>query len=198
MNIEEMVQLNNEKRNKLNDHNLKYYEDMLVYIRLNSKSEQHTEELLLELLDHLLEAQQEGRSAEEVFGENAQAYCEQIISEIPLESKKKQIFFGLYMVFYFLAIISVLNGVIRFGLYSLFNVGTSETTFYIGSGMAIILTNLIIFALFIFIILKWMKSTVFKKTKTWIQFIQVWFLCMFMIGSFFLTLYIMPNMGKEV
>lgn len=64
MNSQELIKLNNKKREKLNEENLKYYEDMLVYLRLSFlKSEQETEELLNELLDHLLEAQEEGKTS---------------------------------------------------------------------------------------------------------------------------------------
>ena len=71
MNVKEMVELNNQRRKLLTKENLKYYEDMLVYIRLSyDKSDQEIEEVLLELLDHLLEAQKEGRTAKEVFGRN--------------------------------------------------------------------------------------------------------------------------------
>ena len=63
MNAEQLAELNFEKRKELTKENLKYYEDMLLYIRLSyDKSEQETEEILSELLDHLLEAQKEGRT----------------------------------------------------------------------------------------------------------------------------------------
>lgn len=77
MNSQELIKLNNKKREKLNEENLKYYEDMLVYLRLSFlKSEQETEELLNELLDHLLEAQEEGKDFTEVFGDDPNAICE--------------------------------------------------------------------------------------------------------------------------
>ncbi|WP_347862474.1 hypothetical protein U0355_04750 [Salimicrobium sp. PL1-032A] len=58
MQKKEMIKSNNEKRKELTEENREYYEDMLLYIRLSySKSEQDMEEVLAELLDHLLEAQ---------------------------------------------------------------------------------------------------------------------------------------------
>jgi hypothetical protein len=61
MTAEEMIQVNNERRKQLNEENRKYYENMLVYLRLSSIPEKKTEELLLEMLDHLLIAQEERR-----------------------------------------------------------------------------------------------------------------------------------------
>lgn len=36
MTAEEMIQVNNERRKQLNEENRKYYENMLVYLRLSS------------------------------------------------------------------------------------------------------------------------------------------------------------------
>ncbi|OEF97171.1 DUF1129 family protein [Desulfuribacillus alkaliarsenatis] len=56
--------------------NLKYYEDMLIYIRFSyNKSDQEVEEVLSELLDHLLDAQAEGKTAYEVFGDEPKKYA---------------------------------------------------------------------------------------------------------------------------
>jgi DNA-binding ferritin-like protein (Dps family) len=79
MTAEEMIQVNNERRKQLNEENRKYYENMLVYLRLSSIPEKKTEELLLEMLDHLLIAQEEGRSAEDVFGKNPESYCKEVV-----------------------------------------------------------------------------------------------------------------------
>src|SRR5690625_899878 len=84
MKAKEIVQLNNEKRKQLNKENLKDYEDMLIYIRLTStKSERQTEEILLELLDHALMAQKEGKTIRDIFGDDLKAYSQDLIDEIP-------------------------------------------------------------------------------------------------------------------
>ncbi|AMA72199.1 DNA-binding ferritin-like protein (Dps family) [Aneurinibacillus thermoaerophilus] len=80
--VKEMIDANNERRKLLNKKNKEYYEKMLIYLRLSPIPEKRTEELLLEILDHLLIAQQEGRSAEEVFGENPEAYCEELVQSM--------------------------------------------------------------------------------------------------------------------
>ena len=38
------------------------------------------EELLLEILDHLLEAQEDGKTAHDIFGEDLKAYCDELIN----------------------------------------------------------------------------------------------------------------------
>src|SRR5690625_5652672 len=107
MKAKEIIALNNEKREQLNDENLAYYEDMLMYIRLSSsKSEQQTEEILLELLEHTLAAQHEGRTVKDVFRDDLKAYCQDIIEEIPKETTKKQFKFSLMIILQFLAIMS--------------------------------------------------------------------------------------------
>ncbi|WP_347835339.1 hypothetical protein [Gracilibacillus sp. JCM 18860] len=66
-----LIEQNNQKRKLLNEENKKVYEEMLLYVRLFfNKSEQESEEILMELLDHLLDAQGEGKSAKEVFGDD--------------------------------------------------------------------------------------------------------------------------------
>src|SRR5699024_5056688 len=46
--------------------------------------------LLMELLDHLLEAQEAGKSAEEVFGDDPKAYCNEMIDQLLKEKPKKK------------------------------------------------------------------------------------------------------------
>lgn len=67
MTEKEMVAINNERRKQLTKENKAYYEDMLVYLRTSRIPAKKTEELLLEMPDHLLTAQKEGKRAEDVF-----------------------------------------------------------------------------------------------------------------------------------
>ena len=59
MKAKDLIELNNEKRKLLTTENETAYSDMLIYIRLAKVPEYHAEELLIEILDHLIEAQQE-------------------------------------------------------------------------------------------------------------------------------------------
>lgn len=89
MNTKELIEMNNEKRKKLTKENEAYYSDILIYLRLKLELSEHsTEEVLMEILDHLLEGQDAGKTATEIFGKDPIAYAETIIDELPKEKKR--------------------------------------------------------------------------------------------------------------
>ncbi len=86
---EELIELNNEKREALSERNQQVYEDFLLYFRTDLRiAEQQAEELLMDILDHLLEAEKEGKTAYDLFGENPKAYAEELIAHLPREKKE--------------------------------------------------------------------------------------------------------------
>ncbi|MRS24922.1 DUF1129 family protein [Bacillus sp. RIT694] len=87
MNAQDMIELNNKKRELLTSENETAYGDMLVYLRLSNVPEHQVEELLLEILDHLIEAQAENKSAYDIFGNDLQSYCDELISALPVQTK---------------------------------------------------------------------------------------------------------------
>lgn len=94
MNVQQLVKLNNERKKMLSKPNLKYYEDLLVYIRLaNRKDEQAKEEVLMEMLEHLIEAEQNGVEADAVFGKTPKQLADEIIESLPKEKKLSGIYF---------------------------------------------------------------------------------------------------------
>ncbi|WP_284141734.1 MULTISPECIES: DUF1129 family protein [unclassified Virgibacillus] len=201
MNAKDLIILNNEKREQLTASNLEYYEEMLVYIRLSSnKSEQQTEEILIELLDHLLEAQQNKRTAEEVFGRDPKAFCDEIIGEIPQEQTKKSVLFFIYIAVKFLAIGSLTYGLLSYGMYHLFDLGTNIFAFSLGSAIVIVAIELLLMYGFIRLIFAWLKYTSFRKKqlKKWVEFIQIWIICTLFIGAFILLPTIIPSFGKNI
>ncbi|GLV62257.1 hypothetical protein Bmyc01_09270 [Bacillus mycoides] len=86
MNAQDMVELNNKKRELLTPENESTYGDMLVYLRLSNVPERQMEELLLEILDHLIEAQTENKNAYDIFGDDLQSYCDELISASPTQT----------------------------------------------------------------------------------------------------------------
>ncbi|WP_245976821.1 DUF1129 family protein [Oceanobacillus arenosus] len=185
----------------LNEENLAYYEDMLIYIRLNAnKSEQQTEEVLFELLEHLLHSQTEGKTAKDVFGDDLKSYCDEVIEEIPGELTNNTVKYLSFIVIQFLAIISLCHGIIGFAIHYFFDLGESSMTFQLGSGIVVIVGYLILLYLFIKTILRWIKGTSFKKkkTKTWVEFLQVWIISMVFIGLFILFPIAVPSFGKTI
>ncbi len=98
--VKQIIKQNNEKRKLLTTENEKYYADLLLYTRMKFfKNERVTEEVLLSLLDQLLEAQQEGKSAEELFGRSSKQLADQVIQSLPKESGKSIAEFGLEIIF---------------------------------------------------------------------------------------------------
>ncbi|WP_377864460.1 DUF1129 family protein [Bacillus sp. R86525] len=87
MKAKDLVELNNKKRELLTPENESAYGDMLVYLRLSNVPEQQMEELLLEILDHLIEAQTENKNAYDIFGDDLQSYCDELISASPTQTK---------------------------------------------------------------------------------------------------------------
>lgn len=200
MNVKDIIKLNNEKREHLSDINKEYYENMLIYIRLNTnKSEQQTEEVLLELLEHLLEADRNEQTAKDVFGEDLKAYCNELISEIPGEKTSKNVSFIAFLILDLLAILTIFQGVVGYGLY-LFGLGSKYFSFPIGSGLLIVIIDLFILVLWIVVILKWIKKSSFKekKPKKWVEFLQLWLICMVFIGLSIGVFIVIPDFGKTI
>src|SRR5699024_8719647 len=156
--------------------------------------------ILLELLEHLLQAQDEGRTAKDVFGHNLKEYCQEIIEEIPSEARKKQLRFAMYITLIFLAPASLISGLIGFGLYHLFGIGSDMITLSIGSGITIIVIGLFFLYLSILGIFKWIKAPSFatKKPNKWIEILQFTGFNAIFIGSFVLVLYFMPSFGPTI
>lgn len=57
----------------------------------NMPSEQKVEEMLLEILDHLLEGQKDGKAAEKMFQSNPQDYADELIKSIPKKSVRSML-----------------------------------------------------------------------------------------------------------
>jgi DNA-binding ferritin-like protein (Dps family) len=201
MNSKDIIQLNNEMREQLSPGNKEIYEDMLVYIRLNSnKSEQQTEELLYELLEHILQGQKIGKTPKDIFGDDLRKYCDEIIDEIPGEVKSTKLIFGSYIIIYYLGVTSTMYGVLGYALYHLFSIGSNTFTFSLGSGIVTIIIELLILYVFLTSVFKWLKNSVLKEKKInkWVEFIQIWLICMAFIGIIILIPIIMPSFGTEI
>ncbi|MBE7119830.1 DUF1129 family protein [Bacillus cereus] len=116
MKAKDLIELNNQKRKLLTTENEATYSDMLIYIRLAKVPEYQAEELLIEILDHLIEAQQEEKNAYDIFGYDLQAYCDELISALPKQSLWEQLSIPLFITCYLLAIYFTISSVIAFVL----------------------------------------------------------------------------------
>ncbi|KQL50866.1 hypothetical protein AN964_24965 [Heyndrickxia shackletonii] len=112
MKAKQLIEENNRKRELLTPENKQYYSDMLIYIRLNlSLSEQHSEEVLMEMLDHLLEGQQEGKSARDIFGDDPKRYADEIIQNLPNGKKREVVPLLLGIIFHLISWILIVRGI---------------------------------------------------------------------------------------
>lgn len=85
-----LIKENANLQKQLQGANKRYYEDLLVYVRLNSmaKNERQTEEMLLGILQDILEAQQNGVSAQDYFGKNPQPIADELLKQLPNDAKQ--------------------------------------------------------------------------------------------------------------
>jgi len=161
MNAKKLIEENNLKRERLTPQNEAYYSDLLLYIRLQfSLSEQQSEEVLMELLDHLLDGQKVGQTAVEIFGDDPKRFADQLIEQLPKEEKRQLIpFFG--------GIIATIIGwflIIRGFLFLLLSPFTEvKTMVYPLSSICIafVIAGFVIFT--IVLILKLIKRSFFKE-----------------------------------
>lgn len=86
MQTSELIQINTTLQESLTKENEKYYGNLLVYVRGMAlfRDEKKSEELLLEVLQDMLDAQDQGVSAEEYFGENPKKMLMKLLSNCPL------------------------------------------------------------------------------------------------------------------
>ncbi|ANU27922.1 DUF1129 family protein [Planococcus versutus] len=155
-----LIKENNDKRKLLTSENEKLYEDLLLYIRTDLRvDERAAEELLMDLLDHLIEAQRNGKDATDLFGDSPEAYADELIANMPKENKRNVILqatsFTLGLAGWFTLTYGVLNGII--------SVFTSiDNDFALGSISIIFLAIVLVGVIGLFIIFRLIRTSVFK------------------------------------
>lgn len=154
MTEKEMVQLNNKKRKLLTPENEAAYGDMLVYLRISSVPEQQMEELLLEILDHLIEAQAEIKSAYDIFGSDLQSYCDELISALPTQTKLEKTSLIGFSVSLLLAIQFGIDAIISFFILSFRNNAEQFTPVFSIPGTTLSVSLIILGILLILYLLK--------------------------------------------
>jgi DNA-binding ferritin-like protein (Dps family) len=71
----------NKLKNKLNDRDLKNFNDITAYIGMSSLSLIEQEVVFQQVLDMMLQAKSEGKFASEVIGDDIKGFCDSIIEE---------------------------------------------------------------------------------------------------------------------
>ncbi|WP_096186478.1 DUF1129 family protein [Evansella halocellulosilytica] len=198
MNAEVLVKENNKKRKELTEENQKIYGDMLIYIRTSfSKSEQETEEILMEILDHLLEAQEAGKTAADVFGNDPKQFAHDIVGELPQMVTKKKIATAIkWMIYLFatLAIFQVVSQIILFftGLDDL------TKTYHLGSWIVLLSINVVIFFILLYSVFSYLRFTCFKRVKKLVEFLYAFLFGAIIFGVFLALYYFIPEFGPTI
>lgn len=196
MRAKELIQENNRKRELLNKENEKYYDGLLIYIRTSfNKSEQETEEILLEVLDHLLEAQDEGRTAKEVFGDNPQAYAQEIVGELPTAMPKEIVKLAAMAGLIFLGVFAFVTGLFTTILSYGFNLGNSVYRLPLGSLTVGVAASLLVAYLFIGGLLRYVRWSAFRQINKIKEFIMSCLIGGVTFGIFVTGLYFLPRFG---
>lgn len=195
-----LIQQNNEKRKQLNKENKKIYEDMLIYLRTSfSKSEEETEEILMELLDHLLILQKEGRDAEELFGDDPKGYANELAGELPKAMTKESINLVVMGICYFLGAFIFIGGLIGTVLYYIFGQGDSTRTFYMGSLPVLSIISLVIVFVAFYGIFYYIRWSCFKNVSKITEFfISAFMMGILPFGAFLALYYFMPSFGPAM
>lgn len=161
--VKELIKHNNKKRELLTDENEKYYSNLLMYIRSRlSLSERSTEEVLMEILDHTLDGQAEGKTAEKIFGEDQKRFADELIQQMPKESKRDVFQFGAQLVANVLGWLLIIRGLVILIISQFKEV---ENGLYLYSSIALFCTVLIAMSFGIWLIFKMINKTVFGKHK---------------------------------
>ncbi len=109
--IKALIEENNRLRQQLTPDNLKLYEDMMLYIRTDLRlAEYESEQILMEMLHHIVDSQKDGKTAKDVFGGNPKDYAEELIAELPREKKRNVAQFIIAQFVVLIGIVSLVEG----------------------------------------------------------------------------------------
>jgi uncharacterized membrane-anchored protein len=163
MDAKKLIEENNRKRELLTPENEAYYSDMMIYIRLQWRlSEQQSEEVLMEMLDHLLEGQEEGKTAKDIFGEDPKAFADEIIEQLPKEKKRDDIPFVAGIVGNIIGWVLIIRGVLLLVLSPFIEVKTEVNLFAV---LVVSLGIACFVSLMIWFILKLINNSLFKENR---------------------------------
>lgn len=193
-NIQIIINQNNELREKLTEGNKAFYEDLLVYTRTAGLlyNDQEIESNLMQILQDILLAQNDGESAESYFGKNPQEVADELIQNMGKVSKKE-----------FLKLVGLLFGISSF--FSLFSQLTS-----IGNqlNLLVLVLNGLISLLGVSAATYAVHKSVYLKIarKKYLSFLLIWLASCLIIGAFVLVeiftpsvfILTIPNLGVMI
>ena len=91
----QLLEENNRRGERLTPENQKILVDIVAYLRGSSASTYQQELVHRDILDMLQEGEARGQTAAQVIGEDYQAFCDEILAELPKRSMKQRIVYAL-------------------------------------------------------------------------------------------------------
>lgn len=153
----------------------------------------------MEMLDHLLIAQAEGKEAKDVFGDDPKMYCDEILEEMPTENRRNQVLFGLYILLQFLSIIAIAKAIIGYAMFYLFGFGTGMMELYLGSTLVSVLLDIILLGVFLAAAFAVIRSSLFKgKAHNKIEFVKYFLLSLGLTAAFIVIAKYLPDFGEKI
>ena len=177
----ELIEENNHKRELLNVENEKVYEDLLLYLRTDLRIDEHAgEEILMDLLDHLVEAQEDGKSAKELFGESPQKYADELIENLPSQKRRNVFLFSASQVLgltgWFAASFGMISLIVSF-------FRPVDNSIALGSLLLMLLSVMLVEFVGVSVIFKIIRSSVFQaEKKKWQAYVKVMSLSLFFVN----------------
>ena len=162
-NTKELIEMNNKKRELLTDKNKQIYEDFLLYFRTDLRvAEYECEEFLIDILDHILDAQRDGKTAKDVFGDDPEDYAKELISCLPSEKKRNLTVFGGFLILQTLGYIGMIYG-LTFLILPFFFEGNQA--FSVGKTIVVLALILLIIAIAVKGIFNLIRKPLFKENN---------------------------------
>jgi DNA-binding ferritin-like protein (Dps family) len=158
MNPRKLSLQNREKRALLAEANKEIYERILQYVRTANLTEHQLEEVLLDVLDHLLEAQEQGKTAHDVFGKDPKAYCHELIDVLPKQTFWQRLSSSLFVYAAMLCLLFVGDSISSYILNHL----ESKEQAFVFNPLGIILI-IACTSIFVFFGPKFLRKTAFMK-----------------------------------
>ena len=94
----QLLEENNRRGERLTPENQKILVDIVAYLRGSSASTYQQELVHRDILDMLQEGEARGQTAAQVIGEDYQAFCDEILAELPRRSARERTIYGLSVV----------------------------------------------------------------------------------------------------
>ena len=89
---------NNQREKELSPDNQKVLTDIVAYLRGSSTPILQQEQVRRDITEMLLEGEARGQSAQTIIGEDYQAFCDEILAELPRRSARERTIYGLSVV----------------------------------------------------------------------------------------------------